>query len=316
MQYQTKSLAKNVQPVQELSTALMAASVSARRRAISDRGLYDPSRVTEANINSDNPSAKIPVRPAAYGKPLNEAYYPIPFRDDQSPLIMQELAQLQQFGNIISGRNQAQQGQFVKGNKTLHEFESIMSHANGRDQNIAILIEAQVMTPIKEIIKLNNLQYQGGTSLVSADKKKVVTIDPVALRKAVLNFKISDGLLPSDKLIGAEAFQAATQAIMGSPQIGSAYNIGPMFSYLMKTQGAHIDEFEKSQQQQAFEQAVQQWQQTVVELMKQNPNITPQQFPPQPVPQSYGYVPGAPKSQQGQPPGPNTSPATTTSGAQ
>ena len=302
LQLQTKSLARNVLPIQEVSTALLTASMAARRRAISDRGLYDPSRVTEANINSDNPSAKIPVRPAAYGKPLNEAYYSIPFKDDQSPVIMQELQQLQQFGNIISGRNQAQQGQFVKGNKTLHEFESVMSHANGRDQNTAILLEAQFFTPAKEIIKLNILQYQGGTALFNPTKNKVITVDPVALRKAVLNFKISDGLLPTDKLINADAFQVALQVIGSSPQIQAGYNIGPMFSYMMKTQGAHITEFEKTPQQQAYEQAVQQWQQLVMEIMKQNSTVTTKQLPPQPLPQNYGYVPGAPANQQGQPP--------------
>ena len=303
LQYQTKSLARNVLPIQEVSSAMLAASIAARRRAISDRGLYDPSRVTEANINSDNPSAKIPVRPAAYGKPLNEAYYQIPFRDDQSPVIMQELQQLQQFGNIISGRNQAQQGQFVKGNKTLHEYESVMSHANGRDQNTAILLEAQFFTPAKEIIKLNILQYQGGTSLFNPTKNRIVKIDPVKLRQAVLNFKMSDGLLPSDKLINADAFQVALQVIGSSPTIQAGYNIGPMFSYMMKTQGAHISEFEKTPQQQAYEQAMQQWQQLVMELMKQNPAITQQQFPPQPLPQNYGYIPGAPANQQGMPPG-------------
>lgn len=302
LQYQTKSLAMNVEPIQHLSSSLMAASVAARRRAISDRGLYDPSRVTEANINADNPSAKIPIRPAAYGKPLNEAYFPIPFRDDQSQYIMQELQQLQQFGNIISGRNQAQQGQFVKGNKTLHEYEDIMSHANGRDQMTAMMIETQIMTPVKLMLKLNILQYQGGTSLYSPGKNKVVNIDPVALRKAVINFKVSDGLLPSDKLINADSFQNALTAIANNPQIGAAYNIGPMFSYLMKTQGAEITEFEKSPQQQAYEAAVQQWQQTVEMMVKQNPQITQQQFPPQPIPANYGYIPGAPTNKQGSPP--------------
>ena len=71
----------------------------------------------------------------------------------------------------------------------------------------------------------------------------------------------------------------------------------------MKTQGAHISEFEKTPQQQAYEQAMQQWQQLVMELMKQNPAITQQQFPPQPLPQNYGYIPGAPANQQGMPPG-------------
>jgi hypothetical protein len=217
---------------------------------------------------------------------------------------MQEISQLQNFSNIITGHNQAQQGQFVKGNKTLHEYQDVMAHANGRDQMTAMLYEAQIFTPLKEVIKLNIFQYQLAGDVFNRAKGKNVSIDPNALRQATLEFKVSDGLLPSDKLIGADALQTSLQVIGSSPQISQAYNIAPLFSYLMKTQGAHIQEFEKSQQQQAYEQAVQQWQQLVMQVLKSNPQIQAAQLPPQPLPQNYGYIPGAPADQQGQPPAP------------
>lgn len=300
--YQTKSLANNVKPMQDVSSALMNSVIASRRRAISDRGLYDPSRVNAAQINSANPSAKIPVRPAAYGKPLNEAYYPIPFRDDQSPIMMQQIQQINALANVISGQNPVKQGQFVKGNKTQHEFDDVMSHANGRDQITSMLLETQLFTPMKEILKTNILQYQGGTSLYSPSKKEQVNIDPVKLRTAVMAFKVSDGLTPTDKLINSDVTMVAMQQIGASPQIGAGYNIAPLFSYLMKTQGADITEFEKSAQQQAYEQAVQQWQQLILQMQKANPAITAQQYPPQPQPATFGYNPqqqlNTPQNQQ------------------
>jgi len=265
--FQTKSLAANVLPIQDITSAMWNSIIAARRRAISDRGIYDPSRITEAHINSDNPSAKIPVRPAAYGKPVNEAYYPIPFRDDQSGVLMQETASVLQMANLISGQNQVRQGQFVKGNKTLREFESVMANANGRDQVTSMLIESQLMTPLKEILKINILQYQGGVSLFNREKEQVINIDPLALRKAVLDFKISDGLTPSDKLINSDTLQVAMQVIGSSPQIAAGYNLAPMFSYFIKTQGGRITEFEKSPEQIAYEQALGQWQQMMATMM-------------------------------------------------
>lgn len=299
LEYQTKSLATNVQPIQDITSAMWNSIIAARRRAISDRGLYDPSRVDHAHINNENPSAKIPVRPAAYGKPLSEAYFPIPFRDDQSAVLMQETQSLLQMANVISGQNQARQGQFVKGNKTLHEFSTVMSNANGRDQLCSMLLEAQFFTPVKEIIKLNILQYQGGVSLYNRDRQEVVTIDPVALRKAVLDFKISDGLLPTDKLVNADALQVAMQVIGSSPVLSQQYNLGPLFSYFLKTQGARITEFEKSQEQIAYEQAMSQWQQMVAQIMETLKGVAPEQvqelikqLPPQPLPEQFGYKPG------------------------
>lgn len=298
LEYQTKSLSANVEPIQNLTSALWNSNIASRRRAISDRGIYDPSRISEAHINSDNPAAKIPVRPAAYGKPVSEAYYPIPYRDDQAGVVMQDTQALLQMANVIAGQNPVRQGQFVKGNKTLHEFQSVMSNANGRDQMTSMLLESQVFTPMKEMLKVNILQYQGGISLFNRDLQRVVDIDPVALRKAVMDFKVSDGLTPVDKLINADTLQVAMQVIGSSPQISAGYNLAPLFSYFIKTQGGRIQEFEKSPEQLAYEQALAQWQNQVTVIAEQLKGQDPatiekllKQLPPQPAPQQYGYDP-------------------------
>jgi hypothetical protein len=291
--YQTKSLAQNALPFQDITSAMWNSVIAARRRAISDRGLFDPSRVSEAQINSDNPAAKIPVRPSAYGKPLQEAYFPIPFRDDQSALFIQQTAQILAMADKVSGQNPAKQGQFVKGNKTRDEFQTVMGNANGRDQSVAMLYEAQFFTPLKYILKTNILQYQGGVSLYNRATEQQVDIDPIELRKAVIEFKVSDGLTPTDKLINADVLQVAMQMIGSSPMIGAAYNVGSLFSYFMKTQGARITEFEKPKEQMAYEQAMQVWQQTAIEIAKAG-----QQPPPQPTPEQFGYFPNGQQPQQ------------------
>lgn len=291
LMYQTKSLADNVGPIQAITSALSNSDIAARRRAISDRTLYDPSRVTAEHINNSNPSAKIPVRPAAYGKPVGEAVYPFPFRDDQSQFIGQKISQYGAMANMISGQNPVRQGQFVKGNKTTSEFDSVMSNANGRDQLTAIGYETNVFTPIKEMLKINTLQYQGGVSLYNREKKENVKIDPVELRNAVLQFKISDGLTPTDKLMDSDMLAVSLQQLGSSPQLGAGYNLAPLFSYLMKLKGADLTPFEKSPEQVAYEQAMGQYQQMVMQLFKQNPEITQEQLPPQPLPKDYGYDP-------------------------
>ena len=287
MGFQTKSLAENALGFQDITSAMWNSVIAARRRAISDRGIYDPSRIASEHINSDNPSAKIPVRPAAYGKPVADSYYPIPFRDDQSSILMQETDQILRMADKVSGQNPVKGGQFVKGNKTRDEFQTVMGNANGRDQLVAMHYESQVFTPLKEILKLNILQYQGGTQLYNREAQQQVKIDPVQLRKAVLEFKVSDGLTPTDKLINADVLQTAMQMIGSSPQLAGSYNVGPMFSYLMKTQGARITEFEKKPEQLAYEQALQAWQQTTLEMAKAGVR----EFPPQPTPQQFGYQP-------------------------
>jgi hypothetical protein len=303
LRYQTKSLANNVRPMQEISSSLMNSVMAARRRSATDRGLYDPSRVNKSDINSANPSAKIPVRPSAYGKDLSQAYFPIPFRDDQSSLILQEIGVINNYANTISGQNPVKQGQFVKGNKTQKEFSDVMANANGRDQMTSMLLEAQLFTPLKEILKTNVIQYQGGgVSVYNRALSQQVPIDPIALRKAVMEFKVSDGLTPTDKLINADTLQVAMQVMGSSPQIAAGYNIAPLFSYLMKTQGAHLKEFEKSPPQIAYEQAQAQYQQMVMQLYKQNPDQDPAKLPPAPTPAQFGYTPAGLGVQSSSPP--------------
>lgn len=305
--YQTKSLAANVMSIQDITSALWNSVIAARRRAISDRVLYDPSRITAAHIDSENPSAKIPVRPAAYGKNVAESVYAFPFRDDSSAVSLNETGVLMGMADKISGQNPARQGQFVKGNKTKKEFDTVMGNANGRDQVVSLLLESQLFTPLKEILKINILQYQGGVSLYNREKNQVIEIDPVVLRQTILEFKISDGLTPSMKLINGDVLQTAFQVIGSSPQINEQYNIGPLFSYLIKTQGADISPFEKSPEQVAYEQAVRQWQGTMQMLAEGLKKLDDpaqmqamlKQLPPQPLPEQFGYVP----AQQGAAPG-------------
>lgn len=300
--YQTKSLAANAVPFQQASSALLNQSFAASRRSIFDRGLYDPSRINSSDINNANPASKIPVRPNAYGKPVSEAYYQLPFKDDQSGQVFEKMQALAGMTDEVTGRNRAQRGLFTKGNRTKEEYADVQQNASGRDHMVSMLLEAQVFTPLKEMLKINVLQYQGGTTLYSSQQQQTVVIDPVALRAAVLNFKMADGLTPVGKQIDSDALQVAMQTIGSNPQIASSYNMGPAFSYLMKIQGADLKPFEKSPQQVAYEQASSQWSQAMQSIAetaaKLNQPMDPKMMPPQPLPEQFGYVPGSAPQKQ------------------
>jgi hypothetical protein len=287
LNYQTKSLAQDGLPFQQVGSALLNSVLAARRRAVGDRTIYDPSRITEAHMNNPSPTAKIPVRPSAYGKPVSEAVHQFPFRDDQSGITLQEIRGLNEFANVLNGQNQARQGQFVKGNKTDAQWDATMQGGTSADQLTALLYEAQVFTPLKEVLKLNILQYQGASSVYSPSQERQVNVDPVALRKAIIKFKITDGQLPTEKVISADALATGAQIIGSSPALAAGYNVAPLFSYLFKTQNANFTPFEKSQAQLAYEQALAAWQQVAMAAAQKGVEIKQ----PQPKPQDYGYDP-------------------------
>lgn len=283
LDYQTKSFATNVSDFQDIASTLWSGYLASKRRLVGDRVLYDPSRVRQKDIESVNPTAKIPVRPSAYGKSVGESVFQFPFRDEQQQTMLDGAERVSRFADMVNGQNPAARGQFVKGNKTLHEYDDVMGHGNSDNQVMAISTEVQVFTPLKEVIKLNILQFQDETTMFNRDQGVNVKIKPTELRQAAVHFKVSDGMLPQDKEMSTEEFSVALQVLGSSPQLAGAYNMAPLFTYIMKLRGADLDPFEKPQWQVMYEQQMQAWQQAAaMAAQKGTPFSTPQpQLPPQ-----------------------------------
>lgn len=236
--YQTKSFATNVKPYQDISTALWAGKMNAERRRVMDRMFYDPSRIRVSDINSSNPIARVPVKSSAYNKNVAEAVHIAPFQDQNSQFFVQTAQLVTEMAQLTNGMNRPIEGQFQKGNKTQTEFQTIMGNANARLQSLALFIEAQTMIPLKEILKTNILQFQGPAEIYNIDQQKIVNIDPVALRSAAMKFKISDGTLPTDKILSTDFMGVLLQVMGSSPQLQMEYDTMGLFAYWAKTKGA------------------------------------------------------------------------------
>lgn len=251
---QTRGAGEKLIPIQDLASAAWNARLATQRRKVSDRALYDPSRIKPDDVNSENAAAKIPVKPNAYGKPVGDAYHAIPFEDRESGTFVQDGKEFQGFANSITGQNPAQQGQFVKGNKTQAEYEDVQNHASGRQRTQAIFIENQVFVPVKEMLKLNILQYQEDGPITNPATGEEVTVNMQDLRSKALAFKVSDGLTPTDKLIDAESWSVAIQTLGSSEQLMQEYDMGAAFTYLMALRNVDLSPFRRTQPQQTADQ--------------------------------------------------------------
>jgi hypothetical protein len=176
------------------------------------------------------------------------------------------MASTLQMGEMISnmadqaaGQNRVDRGQFQKGNKTKTEFTETMANSNSRQQLAAISLEQQFFTPVKEIVKSNTLQFQAAGKFLNRDQKAIVDVDPVELRKAILEFKMTDGLLPADKMLNAEVLTVFMQTAQAIPGVAAEYDVMGMFLYWAKLRGAYwLEDFKRNPaQQQQFLSAVQ-----------------------------------------------------------
>ncbi len=248
LSWQTKSFSENAVPMQQAATSLHNSAMESQRKKVYDRMLYDPSRINKKDIDVVSSVARIPVKQQAYGTQLSEAVYAIPYHDEGVAAILQFSNQIVDMANIVTGQNRVQQGQFQKGNKTRHEFEDVMDHSNARMQMMALLLEYRFFQPLKEIIKLNILQYQQATTLYNRTTNAEIDINPVDIRTKSIEFKMADGVIPVDKIANQEGFQILMQMGASNPQLGAEYDIVGAFAYFLQLNGATwINDFRRDQ---------------------------------------------------------------------
>lgn len=237
MGYQSKSFAQNGEPYQQIASSLMNSALASQRRKVYDRLLYDPTRVNKKDIENTDVVARIPVRNTQFGKGFEGAVQKMEYSDDGVPQTIQMSQQIVQMAEVGVGQNRVQQGQFQKGNKTRREFETVMGNANSRQQMQAISLEYNFWTPIKHIIKCNLLQFAGPRDVLDPKTKTLITTDPAAMRKAAIRFKLSDGLLNSEKLASLDIATTIVNAATQLPQVAQEYDVMAILDYTWKLQG-------------------------------------------------------------------------------
>jgi len=241
---QTQSAAEMQMDYQDGISKLINIRFASARRAVVDRGIYDPKMIESSDVNSANPAAKIPIKPNSKlgGKGLQDAYFPIPYDERGISNVIADAGLLINMSGQQTGVNKPQQGEFQKGNKSVQEWQDTMAGSDNRLRLQPMSLEYQVMMPVKEQLKLNVYQY--GPTGIFQDVKggepiEVTEAEITALRKKVLYFKVADGYLPVSKMAATGAIANGLIMIGNSPLLQASYGaaLPAMFAHLMQLQG-------------------------------------------------------------------------------
>lgn len=254
--YQTPSKLDNASPYQAMATSMWATTAESQRRKVYDRLLYNAHYIDKKNIDPAASVSRIPVKNAGMlNFNIANAIYKIPYDDPQPTLGIQASQVVSQMADEAAGQNKVSRGQFQKGNKTTTEFETTVDNSNSRQQLEAVTIEHQFMTPVKEIVRANTLQNQGVETILNRESNSEVQIDPIQLRETILEFTLTDGVLPADKILNPQLMQAFLQASPAIPGLATEFDLLGMFLYWCKVKGARwTNDFRRdpAQQQQAL----------------------------------------------------------------
>jgi len=251
--YQTHSMLDTALPFQDMSSALWNVTLESKRRQVFDRLIYNERFINKADIDPASSVARIPLKNAAQfrGDDIGKAIYQIPYRDDGSNTNLQMSEMVSGMADQAVGQNKVDRGQFQKGNKTKTEFETTQGNSNSRQQLTSLVIEGQYMTPLKSQLKNNILLYQGPATIFNPQMKDSLQIDPVALRDSLVAFKLTDGVLPADKMFSVELLTVFMQTAQAMPVVMTEYDVMGMFLYWAKLKGANwLEDFKRDPQAQ------------------------------------------------------------------
>ena len=209
-----------------------------QRRQVYDRLLYDPDRVRKEDINKADSVGRIAVRNKSYSRNVAEGVAALPYRNENQANTQSLIREISVMADEAAGSNRAARGQFQKGNRTRSEYEDTMSGTVGRTRLMATALEEQFFMPMKEVIKLNTLQFQSNADFADPRTGVMRPLNPVELRKARIKMKLSDGLLPSAKLMSSDLLTNITNTVLAVPALQAEYDVLAMLEYNWRMSGA------------------------------------------------------------------------------
>lgn len=252
----TDSSSGSIIPMQDVTKQMLDRAFASLDRAIADRALINEEYVDKRAANSRIPDAKIPLRANSAttlsGANLFDlAYKQIPFDSRHINELFNIISTVMEYSHFSAGINRAQLGHFVKGNKTRREFDAIMSNADSKQFVRALVIAMNFFGPIKQIIKTNILQYQDEREeAFSSSANAEVSVDPITLRNASLEFKLVDGLNPRSSSLSGEFYEFFIRMVQEVPQMQQQYKIADIIAHFVQVAGGiNIKQYEYTQEE-------------------------------------------------------------------
>jgi hypothetical protein len=258
-----KSLAEFNAPIQDLNTALITATLDSLRKGINGGDILYNSNLVDSNLLLRTTPSKprniaVKLDKLNANQDLNSAYKQIGYQDQMAGQFPQLMGVIQSMGDKSIGINNATTGNFTKGNRTMHEFDSIMNNSQSRLALGALLMESQFFNPIKEILKINYLLFSEPESVTTPETDVPTEIDPVALRQQAPDYVLSDGLLPTTKVKNTDAAITALQILSSNQESTIQYNLGAIAASIIKQSGfSDLGDYERtSEEQQAMRDSI------------------------------------------------------------
>lgn len=245
---QHKSIAEDLVPFQNLGSFMFNTFVDGTRKNIWDLIVYDPQVVDLASVGNDV-AARVPALPTGYGKDLTKSIWHMAknVETDKALAQIQNLLELMEY--VLPTRMLQQVADVDRAVKD--QVAVIVQSAQRESWKLAKIIDDQAMS-VARFVSYSNLQQFQESISVLMPTGEIVEVNPSALRKLNLEFKIGEGLKTIDKLQIQIFSREILNAVLSSGAVSQMDIVG-FINYISSLNGmeADLNQFKLSPQQMA-----------------------------------------------------------------
>lgn len=226
-----KAVSELLTPLQDFASALLNVHTRANRSSLWGLTLYDPTVVDLSQVPAGETAARIPIKPAGYGKDLRQAV-----QTQQTNLdTKQTLQDVDMVMNVINQffPTQSLPSQIASIDRAVtDQVAAVQQGANRRQQKSARLIDDSVFRNVRNAMYYNVIQYQPAREqLVDFFSGKAVELDLTKIKDANLPFIIGQGLKAIDRQASASMMQQVIFALIQAPQAAQGIDLLAMIDH-------------------------------------------------------------------------------------
>ena len=237
-----KSTAEILAPLQNFASFLINTHITSSRKNMWGTTFYDPSAVDLKEIPEGEVAARVPLKPAAYGRDIRSLVMHDNDRTLDTAQTMQDLGGVMDIINQFFP-TQAMPGQIASIDRAVsNQVAAVQQGVNRRQQKSARLVDDAIFRPMRFCMYYNIIQYQPDDSeVVDYYTGKPVTIDLNSLRSTDLPFIIGQGLKSIDRQTSAEQMQKIIFALIQAPAAAQGLDLLGLIDYWTSMIDVDID---------------------------------------------------------------------------
>lgn len=221
------SFAEMVAPSQDYATKLDNARLQALRRSFGRHGVYNPTAISEEELNKPLAAMKNNPRDLDDKKlTANDAFSPSTFDGSAVAELIGTLAEVPAAAARMLGNTPQMQGSRIPGNKRPGEAAKEMSAAEAPFRTYAMVFQETCVAPMRKLLKLNYAAVLADIRYTEPASGELLAVTPEEYNAASIKYEVSDGLTPSAKTLTPEAVSAMITLVTQSQALQTKKDIG------------------------------------------------------------------------------------------